>query len=96
MVYTSLIHPVFVFPPSLSLPSSYSSPPPAHASTKYEPAPPPTNSSSPVRYDRGTPVRGVSYAAFPPLGAVLILFHACASCRPLIRYTKSAHRIFDG
>ncbi|KAJ7131117.1 hypothetical protein C8R44DRAFT_904149 [Mycena epipterygia] len=49
-------------------PPSFSSPPAPTKYAAYEPAPPPT-SSSPVRYDRGTPVRGVSYAVFPPLAA---------------------------
>ncbi|KAJ7131142.1 hypothetical protein C8R44DRAFT_871674 [Mycena epipterygia] len=32
-------------------------------------APPPTESSSPLRYDRGTPVHDVSYAVFPSIPA---------------------------
>ncbi|KAJ7131113.1 hypothetical protein C8R44DRAFT_731379 [Mycena epipterygia] len=50
-------------------PPSFSSPPAPTKYAAYEPAPAPSISSSPVRYDRGTPVRGVSYAVFPPLAA---------------------------
>ncbi|KAJ7131119.1 hypothetical protein C8R44DRAFT_871650 [Mycena epipterygia] len=38
------------------------------SSSSYSSTPPQT-SSFPVRYDRGTPVRGVSYAVFPPIPA---------------------------
>ncbi|KAJ7131074.1 hypothetical protein C8R44DRAFT_871612 [Mycena epipterygia] len=65
------------FIPSSSSPHSSPTPPLAYSSpapppsTKYEPASAPTTqkstSSSPVRYDRGTPVRRVSYAVFPPV-----------------------------
>ncbi|KAJ7131133.1 hypothetical protein C8R44DRAFT_871666 [Mycena epipterygia] len=56
------------FPPS-SYSSSYSSPPVPTKYAAYEsaPIPAPLKSSSPVRYDRGTPVHDVSYAVFPPV-----------------------------